>query len=116
MIHGRSPLSESPTTSVWHIRCRRGPSTPTAQGHHLPDRRQAAARGDQGAQPPGKDAWRAAAGGLPAHRQRCGGEGVAHPPPQKFTPCPGGVPPPAPPPRPPFSRPPPKGRRWGGTR
>src|ERR1700693_1030401 len=30
LVHGRSPLSEIiHTTSFWHARCRRGPSTPT---------------------------------------------------------------------------------------
>src|SRR4051794_1550299 len=29
LFHGRFPLSEISTTSFWHARCRRGPSTPT---------------------------------------------------------------------------------------
>ena len=48
-----------------------------AQGHHLPDRCQAAARGDQGTQPPGQEAWRAAAAILSAHRQAGGDDGGA---------------------------------------
>ena len=40
-----------------------------AQGHHVPDRCQAAARGDQGIEPAGQQARRAAAAVLSAHRQ-----------------------------------------------
>jgi len=47
------------------------------QGHHFPDRRQAAARGDQRAQPFGQEARGAAAAVLPAHRQVGGDDGGA---------------------------------------
>ena len=46
--------------SRWTPRCN--------QGHHVPDRRQAAARGDQGTQSPGQHARRAAAAILSAGR------------------------------------------------
>ena len=59
-----------------------------AQEHHLPDRRQAAARGDQGAQPPGQQARGAAAAILPAHRQARGDDGGALCPRQTVQPPP----------------------------
>jgi hypothetical protein len=50
---------------------------PCSPRHHLPDRCQAAARGDQGAQPPGPSARGAAAAILFAHRQAGGDDGGA---------------------------------------
>lgn len=43
----------------------------------VPSGRQTAARGGQGAQPHGQEAWAAAAAILPAHRQTCGDDGGA---------------------------------------
>jgi len=59
-----------------------------AQGHQFPNRRQAAARGDQGIEPPGPQARRAAAAVLSAHRQARGHDGGTLRPRQAIQPPP----------------------------
>ena len=87
-----------------------------AQGHHLPDRRQAAACGDQGTQPPGEQARRAVAAILPAHRQGGRDDGGALCPRQAVQAPPSAIAHPAQPARPDHPRHPPQDRRPAGDR